>query len=322
MRRPVHRYLAIFLAVAAIVGLIYRAADRAIASRGCHQVPPDGHFLAYCGSTQFGDYEHGAYYYGLVPEAVDRLKRADVIFFGSSRAQQALSTNARDRFFKERSIPAYLLGFGYNEPGAFPLAVVRKHQLKPKAVVVLADPFFQDRTTGLIRVSSQGWPRWRAVTELHEYLQKRLFIAAGARFCAAWPSVCRTRYPTLFRSTADGSWRLSGIDTSGRSPVTDDALLKITGPIADSDLQFAERFIAGAGVTRDCVVLSAAPSSSVNSNDYVREMGRRLGVRVSLPKVDGLQVYDGSHLTADSAERWSAALLADIEATLSSCVRG
>jgi hypothetical protein len=50
-------------------------------------------------------------------------------------------------------------------------------------------------------------------------------------------------------------------------------------------------------------------------------MGRLLGVKVSLPVVENLSVSDGSHLTPDSAERWSSALLADIRDTIESCTR-
>ena len=70
---------------------------------------------------------------------------------------------------------------------------------------------------------------------------------------------------------------------------------------------------------RDCVILSAAPTNSMRAEGYVKEMGRLLGVKVSLPAVENLSVSDGSHLTPDSAERWSAALLADMRDTLARC---
>ncbi|ETR76454.1 hypothetical protein X566_17680 [Afipia sp. P52-10] len=54
---------------------------------------------------------------------------------------------------------------------------------------------------------------------------------------------------------------------------------------------------------------------------YLTEIGRLLGVRVALPKLDGLTSFDGSHLSADSAERWSAALLREIGDTLESCAK-
>lgn len=320
MRRNRRAYLALFIVVSGFVGLGYRAADRWWASIGCYAPWPAGYFLAYCSSAQFGDYEHGAYYYNLEPEAVAALKRSDVLFFGTSRAQFALSTRTLQEFFAERGIAPYLLGFGYNEAGAFPLALVREYRLNPRVVVILADPFFRNRSTPHVRVTQRV--RWRIVTELYEFLQKQAFIAVGSRVCTARPSLCETAEPVVHRSTTDGSWRPFRFDLKARVALGEHTpAITYTAAMAAGDLAFAEEFLTATGVPRSCVVLSAAPSALVDSDAYVTEMGRLLGVRVSLPSVDSLTTFDGSHLTPESAERWSAALLAEIDDTLAGCVR-
>jgi len=317
MRWSPQRYLAVFLLVAGVVGLAYRAVDRGVGSLPCLARPPSGHFLAYCESPQFGDFEHGAYYYKLEPEALERVKRADVIFFGSSREQIALSTRAFRDFFKQQRIAPYLFGFGYNEQAAFPLALIQREQLKPKAIVVLADPFFQDRSTPHVRVNQ--WLRWRVVPEFYEFAQKKLFIMIGERVCSLWPDRCTPAPQLVFRAKGDGAWLLHNFDHSAASPVGGGAFFTFTEAMAAPDLAFAERFIAATGVPRDCVILSAAPTNSMRAEGYVKEMGRLLGVKVSLPAVDNLSVSDGSHLTPESAERWSAAVLADMRDTLARC---
>jgi hypothetical protein len=288
---------------------------------GCVARPPAGQFLAYCAAPQFGDYEHGAYYFNLEPDAVARLKQSDVMFFGTSRAQLALSTRAWSDFFRARGVSAYLAGFGFAEAGAFPLALIRKFELKPKAVVVLADPFFKNRSSPHIRVTQPL--RWRVVPEMYEFVQKKLFIAAGARFCDMRPASCATTQAIVYRSRDDGAWRPSNFDLAPKFVVGEQAGSgSFTADMAAADVEFAERFIAATGVPKSCVVLSAAPSPLVNSDAYVAEMGKLVGVSVALPKVRDLTSFDGNHLTPESAERWSAALLSEIGETLARCARG
>jgi len=317
MRWNLQCYLALFLLVAGVAGLAYRAIDRGVTSLHCLAEPPDGYFLALCESRQFGDFEHGAYYYDLEPEALEHLRRADVIFFGSSRGQIALSTQAFKDFFKRQRLVPYLFGFGYNEQAAFPLALVQRENLRPKAIVVLADPFFKDKSTGHVRVNQ--WVRWRVIPELYEFTQKKLFIDVGARVCGTWPGLCVPAPPLVFRSRENGAWLPQNFGYSTPSPIGGAGYLTYTEEMAAPDRTFAEHFISATGVPRDCVVLSAAPTNFIRAEGYVKEMGRLLDVKVSLPALESLSVSDGSHLTPESAERWSAALLTDIGETLKRC---
>src|ERR1700693_1381297 len=50
------------------------------------------HYLGYCQTEGYGDYEHGAFWFGLEPAALDFAKRADVLFVGESKLQYAFST--------------------------------------------------------------------------------------------------------------------------------------------------------------------------------------------------------------------------------------
>ena len=316
-RRRLQSYIAIFLAFAALTGLSYRALDRAYASFGCYSSAATvDEFLAYCASPQFGDYEHGAYFYDFEPTAVASLLRADVVFFGSSRLQFAFSTPAFARYFAQRSIRPYLLGFGYYEPGAFPLALIRKYHIAPKAIVINADPFFKNTSTGLVRVLS----RWRAIPELFEYWQKKYFEAVLPWICTAHPALCRPAIRSLYRTRRDGAWTAHNDLVSQGYPL-EAASMIYTREMTATDQDFAEQFIRESGAPRSCIVLTSVPNSAINSEAYVAEMGRSLGVHVSLPRLDGLTTFDGSHLTSTSADRWSEAFLASIDSLLTACVR-
>ena len=51
-------------------------------------------YLAYCQATNYGDYDHGAFWFGLERAALDAAANADVLFLGNSRMQFGLSTDA------------------------------------------------------------------------------------------------------------------------------------------------------------------------------------------------------------------------------------
>src|ERR1700730_14891282 len=106
----------------------------------------DRNYMAGCSAAYFGDYEHAALYFGLEPEANDHMVAAQVLLLGNSRLMWAFSTKATDKAFHDLDIRYYLLGFGANERVRFPSAIIRKYQLRPKAVIVNADPFFIDVT--------------------------------------------------------------------------------------------------------------------------------------------------------------------------------
>src|SRR5262249_42639470 len=106
----------------------------------------DTNFIAGCSAPLFGDYEHGAYYFGLEGAAVAHLRRAEVLVLGNSKAMFAFSTRATEDAFRRLGVPYYLLGFGYGESQLFPLALIKKYGLRPKALIINADPFFEEAT--------------------------------------------------------------------------------------------------------------------------------------------------------------------------------
>src|SRR5690242_16280065 len=56
-------------------------------------------YLAYCHAPGYGDYEHGAFWFGLEPGATTFAVRANVLFLGDSRMQHAFSTRATAEWF-------------------------------------------------------------------------------------------------------------------------------------------------------------------------------------------------------------------------------
>ena len=99
------------------------------------------HYVAYCGSGGYGDYEHGAFWFDLEPPAQAFAKKADVLFVGDSRLQAGFSTAATTNWFSAASIRYYLLGFGGAENMVFAGALLRRIQPKASVYVMQVDGF-------------------------------------------------------------------------------------------------------------------------------------------------------------------------------------
>src|SRR5262245_50610441 len=53
-----------------------------------------GNFLALCHNERYGDYEHGALYYGTEPGLRENIRAAEVMFLGNSMGQAGFSSSA------------------------------------------------------------------------------------------------------------------------------------------------------------------------------------------------------------------------------------
>src|SRR6185312_4390360 len=68
-------------------------------------------YLGCCGGTAYGDYDHGAFWFDLEPDARHHAAAADVLFVGNSRLQFGFSAPALGHWFSANDLNYYLLGF-------------------------------------------------------------------------------------------------------------------------------------------------------------------------------------------------------------------
>jgi hypothetical protein len=68
----------------------------------------------------------------------------------------------------------------------------------------------------------------------------------------------------------------------------------------------AEQFVSSLPVPRTCVVLTVVPYPATKSAE-AKAIADALGLELTIPKLDDLRTFDGSHLDRPSAERWSKA---------------
>ena len=152
-------------------------------------------YLGYCGATSYGDYDHGAIWYGLEPAANAAAAKARVLFIGNSRLQFGLSSPATADWFSSASESYYLLGFSHFENYTFEFPLLQRLHPSAKVYVVNIDSFFEPSETG------PGKTVMRDESAKGRYEEKRKWQRIHKMVCTAFPSACG-QDEAFFRSRA------------------------------------------------------------------------------------------------------------------------
>ena len=237
-------------------------------------------------------------------------KDADVLFVGNSRVMFAFRQPALKPFFARLGLRYYVLAFPYAERNLFAEALIQRHDLRPRWMIVNSDPFFVDRVSGVAEdaLRSNPFSAWKLQLETATAfsVQHRLHALVPH-----WAPTGHERDWVLFRSYGDGTTHVGAVKGTPRP-----AKLQLKGRFAHvtaEQLEAARRFKLDAN-RRGCrLVFTSIPP---RSPDLARELGGALRVPVVLPEVPKLMTCDGSHLDDASARRYAEAFLSELEPIL------
>jgi len=303
--------LYVLIVVAVAVGTICRQ----LRVESVFACPANGYasdqYVAYCAGTQYGDYDHGAFWFALEPEAQHAAARADVLFLGNSRMQFGFSAKATAQWFSVRSISYYLLGFAYDEKHPFEEALL--HRLRPRAslYVVNIDAFFETAETEPARFVMHD------ARALGRYQSKRRWQLIHESMCAALPALCG-RANTFFRSRRTGAFSVAG-ETLPGAPAADDPV--VNHEVVAQHSATGQQFLHRLPVEKDCVILTIVPNGKTQ-RATADAIATTMGLKLIAPQLDSLRTFDGSHLDSDSAERWSRAFFDASGPTILRCLQG
>jgi hypothetical protein len=273
-------------------------------------------FIVGC-SAYFGEYDHAALAFGLEPRASANLAAAQVLFLGNSRLMHAFSTQATGDAFRRLGVTYYLLGFGSNERSRFAAAVLRRQNLRPRAVIINADPFFVDATNPEYEPIIAGRTEALLPAVFRKYAQRWLheFCVNPQRMFPS--STCNL--PASYRSADDGRWQLPKSDNlRDRVPVASNPNLSVEQ--SGKFIAVARQFVQLLDIPSRCIILTSVPSD-LETENAARKVASALDFTFIAPKVDGLATIDRSHLAPESAEAWSEIMLRDAAATIRSCTQ-
>lgn len=299
-----------------IIAVVLATCAYKFRAEGIFSCQADGYssrqFLAYCHAADYGDYEHGAFWFDLEPRVQEFASRAEVMFLGNSRMQLAFSTGAIADWFSSSAARYYLLGFSAGGNSAFADKLLSKLQPQAKVYVINVDPFFEQtasRSAQTVMIDPAAPNR---------YLVKLLWQRIHEPICAALPAMCRDQY-VVFRSRETGAYRVGGVNGAKSSAVSYDpaADQKALGTYAAIGRDFLSRL----PVAPECVILTMVPTADTKIGT-ANAIAAALRMKVLIPELDGLRTFDGSHLDQPSAERWSKAFLDKAAPQIRACMIG
>jgi hypothetical protein len=303
-------YVAIL--IAALVGTyLFR-----IRTQGIFACPASGYagngYLGYCNASAYGEYDHGAFWFGLEPEAQQAAANADVLFIGNSRMQFGFSATSTGRWFSALGLSHYLMGFTFLENSTFAAPLLDKLKPHAKVYVINVDQFFTATET----TPGSGLINGRDARD--RYTEKRNWQHVQQPLCTAMPKLCGHRI-AFFRSRQDGHWQALGFAAEKPDVVAD-------APPSDqdqwpTDVIIARQFLARLPVDRGCVLLTLVPSPTTRRAE-AEAIADALALPLIAPRIDGLTTFDETHLDAASAERWSSAFLEAAGARIRQCSAG
>ena len=237
------------------------------------------------------------------------IKQADVIFAGNSRSLFAFRAEACDSYFDGRNLKWYHAGFP-SENNVFTQHVLETYDATPQMVIVNADDFFTGNISTIARrsvdISSFGartlyWESrmsYRMRHRLHQWLphSPTMFFSPESMI--------------VHRSLSNGSWHIG--ETRGRPTGVDQRSGHATP--GDDHLKVAVQFQQFVNDRGGELVLTYVPKPT-NDRARAAAISRHLGCRFVAPRLDELRTIDGSHLDNESAARFAAAFLRELDTT-------
>jgi hypothetical protein len=290
-----------------IPGLEGRVRNISLAQR-----PPDpAYYLAH---DRGGHLDHDVLYHGTDAEALANLKNADVLFVGTSRLMFALRSRVLTPWAAGHGITYYAFGFGYREGDEWALELIRKHDLRPRLVVVNVDGFFarplspgarrtkRDSMFGARKRVLEGEIAHDARRYLHQVIPNWIDLYGRPGFPFGNEFIA-------YRSRRDGIWAISPWPAPSMPAASVDFQAEEVGPrIGDA----ARAFKAELDARGSRMVLTFVPTPDASGGNPVA-IGAMLDVPVVGMDVDDLTSHDGSHLSEESAVTWSRRLTHDLD---------
>lgn len=267
-------------------------------------------YLSDCHARTYGDYDHGAFWFGLEPEALRAAADADVLFLGSSRLQFGFSTPSIDAWSSRLGVRYYLLGFSHTETTNFVSPLLSEIRPRARVYVINVDRFFDDRVTapaGAVLATSDAVDKYRT-KQSWQFVHKSV--------CSHFPVVCGSSLG-VFRVRSTGAWRRAGVAPFNAEDVSNGVAVDVQRWAQFADL--GRKFLAELPVDRSCVVFTLVPTVATR-RDEAKAIAEQLGLELVAPQLDGLRTFDGSHLDEHSAQRWSAAFFEEAGPRIRDCL--
>ncbi|MFT5135013.1 MAG: hypothetical protein ACI8XV_000034 [Arenicella sp.] len=244
---------------------------------------------------------HAVLYHDIGP-SIKNARQADIIFIGNSRMPLGLREEFIVPLAEQAGLRVFSLGVGHGESAEFARRVIRKHQLKPKILVVLGGPHAYGHRMSKLANKTVAIDRWTAITQ---QLQTRGSWWFRSKLHAWMPHITFPNTPReaqyiIYRSKTTGWWH-PAVEPNRQYNVS----------YASSDkryeriLPYARKFMTEMSDQDTFMVATIAPYRKTE-DAHLALLKQELGIPFINPKLDNITTADSSHLQRESAARLSA----------------
>jgi hypothetical protein len=251
-------------------------------------------FLSYCQTDGYGDYDHGAFWFDLEPEASRAAASAQLLFVGNSRMQYGFSSLTSRQWLLENASPYYLLGFAYHPRVLFERALLKRIAPHPRAYVINLDTFFEENASVPARTVMND-PKAQS-----HYRQKQYWQYLHRAVCQNLVSLCGNSYG-IFKDRRTGTWQTYGAISANEAVSVDSS---VDAKMIEREVASGRQFLSELGVDPRCIIFTLVPTVDAPFAASAA-IANQLHVDFIAPQPDDLLTFDGSHLDHESAERWS-----------------
>jgi len=272
----------------------------------------------YIHSGAFGHFDHEVYYYD-IGGVMEQVRKADVLFLGTSRSLFALDTRTLDAATQSTGLRFHNLSFPFRESMRFPLKILEMRNIRDKVVIVEADDaFFADpmgvyasavitrgHLSSLARIL-YNTSKYRLLLRLDAPLQ------AVAKYKPSEALLYTDK--TLYRSKVTGAWftdyfpeAKTRIDVSEH--VGEGERGRLTAPLVVEGARLLVRSLNDQGCR---VIFLRVPYPKSPTQSQVRELAAQVGAEFMDVPVSETDLRDGEHLTGESAEIFTRGVLKEL----------
>ena len=278
-----------------------------------------GDFMTSCGGIKVDRYSFGSIYLGAQKNAVKNAEQADVIVFGNSRTMRSFSTDAIDKYFKDKGLSYMVLA---SEGASFRSDVLttERMKIKPKIVMVNSEIFLSDKVSPAFRdlVDFPGKYETRySFFNAAQTLHKRICTAKGDFLKNVY---CQGRTRSNWRSAETGrfDWDLVA---EPEKQVIFDYTLKSNNTQTSVYTDRALELFQMKNYKNNCPVLYQVNSPRATPK-IMESMAEKMGIQSAFAYMGGLATYDKSHLDRPNSEKWAREFVKVLDPVIDNCLTG
>ncbi|MFZ5428510.1 MAG: hypothetical protein ACOZEN_16220 [Thermodesulfobacteriota bacterium] len=241
-------------------------------------------------------------YHGIGP-SIENARKADILLLGDSRALLGFDWRQIEAFSKDHGVRIFNLAIDGGTGWEFPLALMKRHGIRPKAVILTVPSFISNPVFPAAReaMDSSLLTSFKYVLSGETIWRLKNSIAMVSPRLLTW-FYPRHSFHSTYRSTVHGNWYRDNWIDDPRYPVR--AAGEPCGKEPPLPAEFMDT-LSGWGTT---VILGDIPGDNWCPADAAR-LAARMGAESVTVSDKGLHTYDHGHLTRDSSELFTRRFL-------------